>query len=59
MVVRDFDFVGMTPLPAEADSVLVIDTDTVLTATISLQTLQSIVWRHCKFPKISNPIELR
>jgi len=59
VVVRDFDFVGITFLPAETDSILVIDTNTVLTATVPSQTLQPIAWRHCKFPKISDPIELR
>ena len=57
--VRDFDFVGITSLPAETDSVLFIDTNSVLTATISFQPLQPIAWWHCEFPKISDPIELR
>jgi hypothetical protein len=59
VVVRDFDFVGIIPLPAETDSVLIIDPDTVLTAPISSQTLQSIARRHRKFAKISDPIDLR
>jgi hypothetical protein len=42
VVVPDFDFVGIAPLPAKTDSILFIDADTVLTAPISLETLQSI-----------------
>jgi len=30
MVVCDFDLVGITTLPAKADTILLIDTDTVL-----------------------------
>jgi hypothetical protein len=45
VVVRDFDFVGIAPLPAKTDSVLFIDADAVLTAPISLETLQSIARR--------------
>ena len=59
MVIRDFDFVGMAPLPAETDSVLIIDTNTMLTAPTSLQTLQSIARRHRKFTKVSDPVYLR
>src|ERR1700692_2691163 len=58
VVVRDFDFVGIAPLPAETDSVLFIDADTVLTAPMSLKTLQSIARWHGKLPKVSDSIEL-
>ena len=59
VIVRDFDFVGIAPLPAKTDSVLFIDADTVLTAPISLETLQSVARWHGEFPKVSDSIELR
>jgi hypothetical protein len=58
VVIRDFDFVGITSLPAKTDSVLFMDADTVLTAPISLETLQSVARRHGEFPKVSNSIKL-
>jgi hypothetical protein len=35
VVVRDLDFVGMTRLPAKTDSILVVDPDAVLSATLA------------------------
>jgi len=46
MVVCDFDLVGITTLPAEADTVLVIDTDTVLPDAIPSQPFELIARRH-------------
>ena len=59
VVIRDFDFVGIALLPAETDSILFIDADTVLTAPISLKSLQSVVRWHGKLSKVSDSIELR
>jgi hypothetical protein len=37
VVVRDFDFVGITFLPGETDAVLIVDADAVLACAIALQ----------------------
>jgi len=48
MVVRDFDVVGITALPAETYSILLVDTDAVLAPTIPCQTLEPISRWDCK-----------
>jgi hypothetical protein len=35
VIVRDLDFVGMTRLPVETDSILVVDPDAVLATTLA------------------------
>lgn len=48
MVVDDFDLFRTRCFPDEANAVLVIDPDTVLTAPISSQRLQLIPGRHAQ-----------
>lgn len=61
MVVRDFDFEGMAVLPSEADAVLLVDPDAVLSASISTQPLEPVRRRHrqmLKVPRVVDLIEL-
>ncbi len=58
VVVCDFDFVGITILPAKADSVLVIDADAVLAFAVAAQRLEPIAGRHGEFPQIAHSIQL-
>ncbi len=59
MVVGDFDVVGMAILPAKTDPVLVIDPDTVLSRSISSQSLQAVTGWNTQLSKLSHPVELR
>jgi hypothetical protein len=58
VVIRDFDFIGINPLPAETNPILIIDADTMLTASISLKAFQSVSWWNCELAQLPNPIEL-
>jgi hypothetical protein len=42
VVIRDFDFMGAVSFPFKADAVLVIDSDAVLSFTISVKCLQAV-----------------
>jgi hypothetical protein len=59
VVVRDFDFVGINPLPAETDPVLIIDADAVLTASIPFKALQSVSRWNRELAQLPDPIKLR
>jgi hypothetical protein len=58
VIVRDFDFVGISLLPAKADPKLIVDANTVFAGAVSTQTLQTISWRHAQVTKVSNSVEL-
>jgi len=49
VVVNDLDISRDAPRPPEADSVLVVDPDAVLTLSVTLELLEAIPWR---YPKI-------
>ena len=53
MVIHDLDIVGVTRLPPKTNTPPFVDTDTVLTRSITSELLQSIARWH---PKISNPL---
>ena len=59
VVVRDFDFVGINPLPAETDPVLIIDADAVFTASISFKALKSVSRCNRELAQVPDPIKLR
>jgi hypothetical protein len=42
VVVRDFDFIGVSILPAEAGTELIVDPNAVLAASIASQSLKAI-----------------
>jgi hypothetical protein len=58
VVVRDFDIVGITVLPAKADAVLLIDSDTMLAGPIPLEAFEAVTWRYSQLAQVSNPIHL-
>jgi len=58
VVVRDFDVVGITSLPAETDSILLIDADAVLSLSISHETLQPIARWDRELPQVADPVKL-
>jgi hypothetical protein len=58
VVVRDLDIVGIIILPAKADTILLIDADTMLAGTISLETFEAVTWRYRQLARVANPIHL-
>jgi hypothetical protein len=48
MVVRDLDVFSARGRPTEADTVLVVDADAVLTGAVTLEGLESVARRHTK-----------
>lgn len=62
MIVGDFDLKGIAAAPDEADSVLGVNPDTVLSLAVASQLLRAVAWRafqiiqchrrvqHCQFP---------
>jgi len=59
VVVRDFNFVGISLLPAEANTILLIDTNAMSAAPRSCQTLKPVHWRDSQFQQVENTIQLR
>ncbi len=47
MIVNELDLIDIPSLPPEADPPLIVDADTVLSLTITLESLETIRWRHC------------
>lgn len=58
MVVRDFDLVGIAILPSEANPILLVNADTVLTAAVAGEAFQPVSWRDRQFAKIPYPVDL-
>ena len=58
MVVRDLDVVGMVGLPSETDAVLVVDTDAILTCSLSSQPLEAVSWWHSEVEEADDAIQL-
>jgi hypothetical protein len=48
MIVRDFDRVRPAVSPNEADSVLIVDANTMLSFAVVFQFLQAVAWRNWK-----------
>jgi hypothetical protein len=44
VVVSDFNIKGVSLFPSETDSPLIVDADTVLARTITLQRFQTVAW---------------
>lgn len=49
VVIGDFYIVGVSPIPAEANAVLVVDPDAILPVTVSLQCFELVARREAKF----------
>jgi hypothetical protein len=58
MVVADFHIVGVLSLPAEADAPLVVDTDRVLSRSVSSKRLQTITGWHSKIVQRARSVQL-
>jgi hypothetical protein len=59
VVVRDFDVVGTAILPPEANPVLIVDADTVLSDPRTAQGLEAVTRWNRQFAQCPNPIQLR
>jgi hypothetical protein len=44
VVVSDFNVKGVSLFPSETDSPLIVDADTVLACTVTLQSFQTVSW---------------
>ena len=58
MVVGDFDFVGIATLPIEADPILIVDPNAVLSAPATAQTLEPVPWRNRHLSNIAHSVDL-
>ena len=58
VIVRDFDFVCIALLPTKANTILVVDSNAVLTSAAPTKPLKTVAGRYRKFHKVTNPIEL-
>jgi hypothetical protein len=59
VIIGDFDFVGISVLPPETDSVLIVDPDAVLSGPVASETLQAVSGRYLELPEVANPVQLR
>ncbi|OGB98202.1 MAG: hypothetical protein A3G35_16715 [candidate division NC10 bacterium RIFCSPLOWO2_12_FULL_66_18] len=58
MVVRDLDIVGIAILPAQADTILLIDADTMLAGPFPFEAFEVVTRRYSQLAQIANPIHL-
>jgi hypothetical protein len=58
MVVRDFDFVGITVLPAKTHAVLLIEPDTVLAGPITTEPFEPVPRRNLQLLQSPDPVQL-
>jgi hypothetical protein len=58
VVVRDFDFIGVTVHPSKADAILVVDSDAVLSFPIASEPFETIPGGYAEFPEVQNPVQL-
>ena len=58
MIVRDFNFVGIVSLSSETNPILIVDSNTVLPASVSTQPFEAISPWNSKFADVSDLIAL-
>lgn len=58
MVIDDLDLFRIAILPAKANAILFVDSNTVLTTPVATQSLRPIARRNAEFDQIDNAIEL-
>lgn len=58
MVIDDFDMLDSAVSPNEANSILVVDTDGMLTPALSLERLQSVTGRNSQVGENLSDVEL-
>jgi hypothetical protein len=51
MIINDLDFKGIASIPSETDAPLIVDVNTVLTGSITRESLKSVRWRNSKVSK--------
>jgi predicted nucleic acid-binding protein len=54
VVINDLNLNGVTILPNEADSPLIVDSNAVFSSTVALQLLEPIRWRNPKRIQIAS-----
>jgi hypothetical protein len=59
MVICNFDFCYLTVSPDEAKSILVIDSYAVLPFSVSLESLQTIPWRHSQIIQFTGLTQIK
>jgi hypothetical protein len=58
VVVRDFNFVGISRLPPKTKAILIVDPDAVLPATAAAQCFKTVPRRNREFEEIPHAIHL-
>ena len=58
MVVSDFDFVSLAVLPAEAESLLIVDADGILALPVSAERVQAVAWWYAEIVERGGGLEL-
>ena len=58
MVVHDFDVFGSSRCPSKAEAELLIDSDAVLTLSVSFQRLEAVSWRNAEILQAPSDLEL-
>jgi hypothetical protein len=56
MIVDELNVVGVAILPAEADAPLVVDADTMLASTITLELFKPVAWWHTEVSELLGSI---
>jgi hypothetical protein len=58
VIVDKLDVLGIIANPAKAESPLAVDADAELSSAISLQSFQSVAWRHAQIIQCRRSVEL-
>jgi hypothetical protein len=58
MVVCNFNLVGISSLPSEANPILIVDPDAVLSPPVAAQPFQTIPWWNSKLKQVPHPVDL-
>jgi hypothetical protein len=58
VVIRDLNLVDISSLPSETDPILIINSDTVLSAPVRPQPFQAISWWYSELSEIFHAINL-
>ena len=58
MIIENFDISSAASLPAETQSPLVVDSNTVLPSAIALQRFELIAWRRLQVAEHASPVQV-
>lgn len=56
MVVNNLNFKRITITPNEANTILIVDADAVLTFPITLQGFEMIAWKDCQISQLTSSV---